>query len=148
MVEGQMHEVGEEDMVDALELAHGAIRKICQAQLDLAAAWEKVHGPIEARQYELEIPATELVDQVEGLIGERIAAHIRAPYEKKTFYGGLRDLEQEAVDTLTAADESLAASDVGKAAGMVSKKVMREMVLSDQRRIDSRNPDEVRSIWV
>ena len=149
MVEGQMEEVSEEDMVDALELAHDAIKKICQAQLDLLAAWQAKHGPVEPRQYTLELPADDLVARVRDLIGQRVADHIRAPYEKKAFYGGLRDLEQEAVDTLAGSDgqADVEEADVRSAAGIVSKHVMREMVLADQRRIDGRNPNEVRPIW-
>ena len=145
MVEGQMEEVSEEDMVDALELAHGAIRKICQAQLDLLEAWKTKHGPVEPKAYELELPEEDLITRVDGLIGQRVFDHIRAPYEKKAFYGGLRELETEAVAALVS--EGAEETDVRIAAGIVSKKIMREMVLADQRRIDGRNPNEVRPIW-
>ena len=145
MVEGQMEEVSEEDMVDALELAHDAIKKLCQAQLDLLEAWEAVHGKVEPKAYDLALPSDDLVERADDLIGQRVADHIRAPYEKKAFYGGLHALEQEAVETLTSETES--EGDVRAAAGKVSKKVMREMVLADQRRIDGRHPNEVRSIW-
>ena len=37
MVEGEMKEISEQDMVDALNFAHQAIKIQCQAQLDLAA---------------------------------------------------------------------------------------------------------------
>jgi len=145
MVEGQMDEVSEEHIVDALELAHAAIRKICQAQLDLLEAWQAQQGPAEPKAYMLEMPADELIARVDGLIGQRVAEHIRAPYEKMAFYGGLRNLEAEAVTELTG--EDVDENDVRTAAGIVSKRIMREMVLADQRRIDGRRPDEVRPIW-
>ena len=37
MVEGEMDEISEEEMVDAIKFAHDAIKKQCQAQLNLAA---------------------------------------------------------------------------------------------------------------
>ena len=36
MVEGEMKEVSEADMIDALKVAHDAIRIQCQAQVELA----------------------------------------------------------------------------------------------------------------
>ena len=41
MVEGEMKEVSEDDMVEALKSAHDAIRTQCRAQLELAAMVEK-----------------------------------------------------------------------------------------------------------
>ena len=37
MVEGEMQEVGEEDLLEALDVAHEAIRKLCAAQHELVA---------------------------------------------------------------------------------------------------------------
>ena len=37
MVEGEMHEVSEAEMVDVIKVAHEAIKKQCQFQLDLAS---------------------------------------------------------------------------------------------------------------
>ena len=43
MVEGEMKEISEADMVEALNAAHAAIKVQCQAQLDLAAQVEKAN---------------------------------------------------------------------------------------------------------
>ena len=144
MVEGEMAEVSEEEMVEALDVAHKAIQALCAAQQDLLA---QCAAP-EPLAYALDMPDAELVAQVRDHIGARIATHVRAPYDKSTFYGGLDALKQEAVDTL-AADESSPhdPAAVWAAAGIVSKEVMREMVLSEGRRIDGRVPAEVRDIW-
>ncbi len=37
MVEAGAYEIGEDDLIEALELAHAEIKKLCQAQIDLAA---------------------------------------------------------------------------------------------------------------
>ena len=51
MVEGEMNEVSEEEMVGAIEAAHVAIQKQCQAQLDMAA---EVPSSSPKREYEHE----------------------------------------------------------------------------------------------
>ena len=51
MVEGEMMEVSEEEMVSAIEAAHVAIKKQCQAQLDMAA---EVPSSSPKREYEHE----------------------------------------------------------------------------------------------
>ncbi len=144
MVEGGMEEVSEEEMVEALEVAHGAIRTLCEAQHKLLAQCPEP-TPF---QYECDVPDEALVRAVQERIGERVAAHIRAPYDKSSFYGGLDELTQEAVEAFAEDEEALhEPGDVASAAWAVSKKLMREMVLSDGRRIDGRNPEEVRPIW-
>ena len=40
MVEGEMHEVSEAEMVDVIKVAHEAIKKQCQFQLDLASKYD------------------------------------------------------------------------------------------------------------
>ena len=144
MVEGEMDEVSEEEMVEAIEIAHEAIRRLCAAQQELVALCAKP-PPF---TYECDVPEADLVDKVREQIGHKVAEHIRSPYEKASFYGGLNALEQEVAETLAPdADAGIDPGDVRKAARIVSKEVMREMVLSDGRRIDGRELDAVRSIW-
>ncbi|MCY4172334.1 MAG: polyribonucleotide nucleotidyltransferase [Bacteroidetes bacterium] len=151
MVEGEMSESSEEDIVEALTTAHQVIKKICQAQLDLRDQFEAIHGPIESIEYELDTPESEMVERVRNHIQSKIESHIRAPYEKKKFYGGLSDLIDEAVETISAEfsdeDDDSIEYHIRSAASVVSRDAMREMVLSDRRRIDGRDPESVRPIW-
>ena len=156
MVEGEMDEVSEEDMVEALEIAHEAIRGLCLGQLDLVAAMDEP----EPFEYETVVPPQELIDKMEGLIGEKIAHHIRQPYDKKTFYGGIGDLKEEAVTALLGVDdpetgqvraeateEGYTRHDIKDAVAVVEKEIMREMIMAEGRRIDGRDPRKVRDIW-
>lgn len=150
MVEGEMQECSEEDVVEALSIAHTVIQKLCQAQQDLLAEYESVHAPVEPQTYELNTPDPEIVDRVRQVLQSKLEAHIRKPYEKKTFYGGLSDLVNEAVETISAEfpePDELITDQIRSAAGVVSRDVMREMVLADHRRIDGRDPETVRPIW-
>ncbi len=143
MVEGEMKEVQEEEMLEALQVAHAAIRELCSIQVRLVAA----AGAAPPFSYTTVAPRTSVVDQVRTLIGEKVDSHVRAPYQKSTFYDGLRNLRGEAVDMLLDMDPDCDPKEAGAAASCVERDVMRELVLSDQRRIDGRSPQEVRPIW-
>ncbi len=143
MVEGEMDEVSEEEMVEALEVAHTAIRKLCEMQLELV----EQAGAAAPFEYSTVAPEESLVEEVRRLIGERVSAHIRAPYDKASFYGGLRDLREQGLAALMDPGSGYEPADVKAAASAVEKDLMREMVLADRRRIDGRGPAEVRSIW-
>ncbi len=151
MVEGEMNECSEEEIVEALATAHVVIKKICQSQLDLQSQFEATHGLIESMEYEVDVPEPEMVQRVRELIQFKIESHIRAPYEKKKFYGGLSDLVEEAVETISAEfpedDLDSVEHHIRGAASVVSRDVMREMVMADHRRIDGRDPESVRPIW-
>ena len=150
MVEGEMEECSEENVVEALTVAHEVIQKLCQIQLDLRSEFESAHAPIEPQEYEVDLPASELVERVRKVLQGKLEAHIRAPYDKKKFYGGLADLVDEAVEVILEdfpESEDSIADQVRSAAGIVSRDVMREMVLADHRRIDGRDPESVRPIW-
>ncbi len=151
MVEGEMEECSEEDVVEALAVAHEVIQKLCQAQLDLHAEFEALHAPIESLEYEVDLPSSELVSRVRESIKSELEAHIRAPYDKKAFYGGLSDLTNKAVESISSEfpEEEVESiiPQIRSAAGIVSRDVMREMVMADRRRIDGRDPESVRSLW-
>ena len=41
MVEGEMKEVSEAEMLEAIKFAHAEIKKHCQAQMELSKGWAK-----------------------------------------------------------------------------------------------------------
>jgi polyribonucleotide nucleotidyltransferase len=155
MVEGEMDEITEEEMVEALEVAHDAIRKIVQAQHDLI---RKVNpAPME---YKTDTTPQALIDKVHDLIGGRMADHVRPPYEKQSFYAGISDLKDQAVEMLLGKDdpstgetqsestpEGWTRGDIRDAVGAVQKKVMRKMIAREKRRLDGRGLSDVRDIW-
>ncbi len=144
MVEGEMAEISEEEMVGAIEAAHVAIKALCSAQADLLAQCP-VPPPFE---YTCDVPTPELLASVRNRIALRLAEHIRAPYDKATFYEGLDALNEEAVEALASDDEDgIDAASVKAAAQKVAKEAMRDMVLAEGRRIDGRSTTEVRPIW-
>ena len=143
MVEGEMEEVREEEMLEALHVAQDAIRGLCQAQLKLVES----AGGADPFEYATAAPEAELLASVRDLMAPQVACHIRAPYQKSSFYSGLRDIREAALAPLLDEGSEHEPGEVMAAAEHVEKEAMREMVLADRRRIDGRAPAEVRSIW-
>lgn len=155
MVEGEMDEVSEADMVEALEVAHEAIQKICAGIEELRRKYEAEHGAIEAIPYETVAPADELVEKVYGLIRDDVNSHLRADYDKDSFYGGIDEIKErllvslfgEGEDEVEEIEGGYTRGDVKEAFKVAESRVMREMILDDGRRLDGRATDEVRDIW-
>ncbi|MDX1428821.1 MAG: polyribonucleotide nucleotidyltransferase [Rhodothermales bacterium] len=156
MVEGEMDEVGEDDVLEALEIAHDAIRELCKGQETLI----QQAGGVTPMEYTVVATPDALIEKVHGMISDRVNAHIRQPYAKETFYGGIRDIKQEVLDALLgpddpeagleradATEEGYTSSDIKGAVAAVEKELMREMILSESKRIDGRSLTEVRDIW-
>lgn len=154
MVEGEMDEVSEDEVVEALEVAHDAIRKLIAGQKALT---EQVSpSPIE---YTTVSVPQDLVARVRTLIAEPMTEHIRAPYEKQVFYQGISDLKDAAVEALLGIDELTGEplnevteegwnrKQIREAVSLVEKKIMREMIVREGRRLDGRGLTEVRDIW-
>ncbi|NNE71300.1 MAG: polyribonucleotide nucleotidyltransferase, partial [Rhodothermales bacterium] len=151
MVEGEMDEVSEEDMLEALDLAHEAIKKLCQAQHDLLAD----AGGAEPFEFTPRALPEGVEARVAELVSDDFAAHVRAPYDKATFYGGVDAIKAKAVEALLGSGddavsetaEGWTAGHIKEAAGNVEKKAIRDMILDEGKRIDGRSLDQVRDIW-
>ena len=148
MVEGEMDEVSEEDMLEAIDVAHEAIRKLCRAQHELV---EKVGG-VEPFEYELSVASEALVEKVRDQLGSRMADHVRKPYEKEVFYGGISELKDQVVQEMLGEEsetaEGYTAGDIREAVGKVERSAMRDMILHDKRRLDGRGFKDVRELWM
>ena len=80
MVEGEMSEVSEEDMIEAIKAAHEAIKLQCQAQLDLAAQVEKAQTK---REYPAPESNEEVTHQLKKLFIKRYMILLRKDLLKK-----------------------------------------------------------------
>jgi polyribonucleotide nucleotidyltransferase len=147
MVEGEMDEVSEEDMMDALDIAHEAIKKLCRAQEQLV---ENAGGPGEY-SFETFTTPDDLVEKVRSVAEGRLEEHITSPYDKDDFYSGVSRIKDEVADEMLGdQDETEAGFTRGQirdAVGDVERDVLRELILRDQKRLDGRSPQDVRNIW-
>jgi len=150
MVEGSMKEVSEEDMLDALEVGHQAVKVLCQLQLDLVAE----HGAAPAFESKLVTLPEGLLDRVKALAWDKMSAHVRMPYNKADFYNGVKQIKEatlvallgEGDSRVEATTEGWTAGKIKDAVAQVEFEALREMVLADQIRLDGRGLTDVRNI--
>ena len=144
MVEGEMKEVSEADMLEAIKFAHEAIKPQCLVQMELA----KELGKDVKREYCHEVNDDELKAKV-------IAETYDKAYAIAT--GGTAKHERsEAFEALEAEFcEQFTEEELEEKKGMihryfhdeVMKKAMRNMILDEGKRLDGRKTDEIRPIW-
>jgi len=142
MVEGEANECSEEDLVQALQIAHDAIRVQIRAQADLR---EKV-GVKGKREYKKPESNEELNGKVKAFAKDKIYQISRAGSSKHQRSEAYDQLKNELIESLgaeaTDADKKLAK----KYFADLHWEVVRNMILDDRIRLDGRKLDEVRTL--
>jgi polyribonucleotide nucleotidyltransferase len=142
MVEGEMHEVQEEEMVDAIKVAHAEIKLQCEAQNKLAA-----EVGVEKRTYSHEKEDLELLNKIkEACYQPCYDAAAKALAQKdlrKEQFSAVFDNFMESLPEEHGYDEFL----IGQYFHDVQKEAIRNFVLDSKIRLDGRQPDEIRPIW-
>ena len=145
MVEGGAMELPEEDMVDAIEAGHKGIKELIEIQKELLSRLEKP----EPMEWSPAVDVTaEISSRVEDLAVQRVteALGIADKSERNAMLSAIRD------EVLAELEEEF--SDEGDSKAIkehfrsTEKRIMRERVLRDGRRIDGRGLDDVREISV
>ena len=148
MVEGEADEISEEEMIDALDVAHQSIRKLCQGQHELI----RKHGEPEPFDWNPHRVPEDLIQKMRDQYGPRVAEHVRGPYSKEKFYAGIDAIKDEAVDDVLGDEketpDGYTAGDIRDAISKVESIEMRDMILQDGRRIDGRSQTDVRDLWM
>ena len=144
MVEGEMKECSENEMIDAIKIAHDAIKNQIKAQFNLV----KKAGAKETREYELEENDDELYQQILKKAYQKcydIAKKGTKKEERSKSFNELKDEIIEKYSDQDNEDERLLL--VKKYFSKVQKEAVRELVLSEGLRLDGRSTDEIRPIW-
>ena len=143
MIEGEMKEISEKEMLDAIKVAHKSIVKLCEFQEELRNEFG-----VEKREFvKPEVDET-LQSKVEELAGSSIKEIVEIGLGKEEYNGRLRDLKNEVIEKLTAEEEyEDAADEISNFFGKIEKRELRNMILEKKRRIDGRSPDDIRDIW-
>ena len=144
MVEGEMKECSENEMIDAIKIAHDAIKNQIKAQFNLV----KKAGAKETREYELEENDDELYQQILKKAYQKcydIAKKGTKKEERSKSFNELKDEIIEKYSDKDNEDERLLL--VKKYFSKVQKEAVRELVLSEGLRLDGRSTDEIRPIW-
>jgi len=142
MVEGEMNEVSESEMLEAIKLAHEAIKVQCQAQLDMAKELGVVKREFnhERNDEELKEKLTrETFDKLYDVSKKHISdKHLRSESINKVKEDFLAQFENEEDVDMTLVDRYF---------HDIHKDAVRQMVLDTNIRLDGRKTDEIRAIW-
>jgi len=144
MVEGEMKEVSEADMLEALKIAHNAIKIQCQAQKELAAEVEKARVK---REYCHEVNDEELRQKMHAAVYDKIYEVARQGTGKQERNDAFDKIKEEFVETLSEEDREKKAAMISRYFKEVNKAAVRDMVLNERIRLDGRKLDEIRPIW-
>jgi polyribonucleotide nucleotidyltransferase len=145
MVEGEMKEISEADMVEALNAAHAAIKVQCQAQLDLAAQVEKANPK---REYCHETNDEELRERVNRETYDKVYAIAKSFMGKHERNDAFDQILEEFMETIPEEEREEKKFMVARYYHDVQYHAMRNMILDERIRLDGRQLDQIRPIWI
>ncbi|MBI0400201.1 polyribonucleotide nucleotidyltransferase [Cyclobacterium marinum] len=143
MVEGEGDEVSEDEMVDALQFAHEEIKKHCKVQKELT----KLVGKEEKRAYSHEVNDealhAKIKEELYDSLYDVVSRQIPNKSERSELVKAIKEKFVESLGEDHEYDESL----IGRYFGKVHKEAARNFTLNEKKRLDGREPDEIRPIW-
>ena len=143
MVEGEMKEVSEADMLEAIKIAHAAIKTQCQAQLDLAAMVKKGK-----REYNHEVNDDTLKKLIWDKTYARVYAIGKSGLSKHERNDAFEAIHKEILEELVKeGDETSRTVMINRYYHDVQKQALRNLILDEGIRVDGRKTDEIRPIW-
>lgn len=144
MVEGEMKEVSEADMLEAIKFAHAEIKKHCLAQMELSKALGK------------DVKRTYCHETNDEALREKVIAET---YDKAYAIARERSAKHERSEKFEALEEEFCAQfseeELVEKRPLIKryfhddvlKKAMRNMILDEGIRLDGRHTTEIRPIW-
>ena len=144
MVEGEMEEVQEEEMLEAIKVAHEAIKVQCQAQLELSEAV----GKMTKREYSAEEQDEELRDRMQRELYDKIYKVATAGTDKHARGDAFEAIVEEFKAQFTEEELEEKGMIIDRYYHDMEKAAMRRMILDEGKRLDGRRTDEIRPIWI
>jgi len=144
MVEGEMKEISENDMLEAIKFAHDTIKLQCDAQLELASKVEKARTK---REYCHEVNDPDLKAKMRTELYDKLYAVAQKGTAKKERSEMFANILDSFIETIPAEETEEKADMIGRYYHELEKDAVRNFVLAERRRLDSRKLDEIRPIW-
>jgi polyribonucleotide nucleotidyltransferase len=144
MVEGQMQEVSEEDMIEAIEFAHQAIIKQIKVQKKLA---EQVAKAFPKRDYPKAEEDESLYEQIEKAVYDKVYQIAKEGTGKQERSEKFNAVKEELLEGFTEEEQEEKAKLIGEYFHKVMKKAVRDLILNEGLRLDGRKTNEIRPIW-
>ncbi len=141
MVEAGASGVTEAEILDALDIAHGEIKKLCAAMEEL----QQKAGKEKIAHEEPRLDAS-LLDQIRSEYGQALVDAI-ATEGKLERYEAIDKVKDDVVAKFAPEDESAdRVAEVKSAFGSIEKDIIRKAIAVDKKRPDGRAQDEIRPI--
>jgi polyribonucleotide nucleotidyltransferase len=146
MVEGEMKEVSEAEMLEAIKVAHEAIKKQCQVQLELMEEC----GTTKKREYSHEENDEELRKDIWAKCYDKAyAVATSCNTNKHERSDNFEAIVEEYKTAIGLTEEELAAKLplILRYYHDVEKEAMRRSILDEGKRLDGRSTTQIRPIW-
>lgn len=150
MVEGEMNEVQETDLLDALKAAHEAIKPMCQLQVELM----KELGTDVKREYCHEVNDDDLKEQIKKECYQKAYDVVKQALEKHARAEAFEAIITEFKEQYAAAHPDLTEDELEEKNALadkyyhdVERDAMRRCILDEGVRLDGRKTTEIRPIW-
>ncbi len=144
MVEGEMQEVQESEMLEAIKAAHEAIKVQCQAQLELSEAC----GKLVKRTYSHEENDEDLREDVHEQCYAKAYAVATSGTDKHSRAEAFAKILEEYKADFTEEELAEKSGMINRYYHDVEKEAMRRAILDEGKRLDGRRTDEIRPIWI
>ena len=143
MVEGEMNEISEEEMVEAIKFAHDAIKVQCAAQVKLAEAF----GKKATREYDSEREDEALKQKVRELTYDKVYEVARKGSAKHERRDAFALIKEELKASFSEEELEENGDLVSKYFYAAEKAAVRDLTLNDGLRLDGRKTTDIRPIW-
>ncbi|MEO2059310.1 MAG: polyribonucleotide nucleotidyltransferase [Mesonia sp.] len=143
MVEGEMNEISEEEMTEAIKFAHDHIKKQCEAQVKLAEAF----GKKETREYDGEREDEALQQKIHEMAYDKVYAVAKAGSSKKERSTAFGEIKEEIANSFSEEEREDFGDLISKYYSKAEKAAVRDLTLNEGLRLDGRKTDEIRPIW-
>ena len=144
MVEGEMDEVQEADMLEAIKIAHEAIKVHCQVQIELMEAC----GKTVKRAYNHEENDEDLRVAVRSACYEKVYAIAISGSDKQERTEAFTVIKDEFKALYTEEELETKSPLIDRYYHEVEKEAMRRAILDEGKRLDGRKTTEIRPIWI
>ncbi len=143
MVEGEMKEISEEEMVEAIKFAHDAIRVQCDAQHRLVAQV----GKKETREFDEAVKDEELYNKIHAIAYDKVYEVAKKGSSKKERGAAFAEIKEAVKATFSEEELAEKGKQISSYYSKVEKNAVRNLTLDEGLRLDGRKTNEIRPIW-
>ncbi len=143
MVEGEMGEISEEEMVEAIKFAHEAVKVQVAAQMRLAEAF----GRKEVREYEQEEEDETMAKSIHKMAYDKVYVVAKAGSSKHERSAAFSEIKEEVLASFSEEEVAEKGDLIKKYYYKAEKAAVRDLTLNEGLRLDGRKTDEIRPIW-